>query len=150
MIVEVKGHKIEVFDNIQDMGILRFQKFNKYQMMANEVGHTFEDYDERTSKSLSFLDKGMVAEAIQEISNRRLTVFNAYNENMPKGRAFAVMVKRIDDKYYKGINPDDLDEILVHLERIGLGHIKSMETLTQVKKKSKWNWKYIFQKIFKI
>ena len=149
MIVEIKGHKIEVFDSIQDLGILRFQKFNKYQMQSNEVGNTFDDYDARTQKALAFLHKGMTNEAIQELSNRRLTVFNAYNEYSPIGQAFAVMVKRIDDKYYKGITSDEIDEVLEHLEKIGLGHIKSMETLIEVKKKSKLNWKFIFHKIFK-
>jgi len=149
MIVKVKGHKIEIFDSIQELGILRFQKFNKYQMQSNEVGSNFQDYDNRTNKALSFLEKEMVQEAIQELSNRRLTVFNAYNENPIQGKAFAVMVKRIDDKHYHGTSPDEVDEILAHLERIGLSHITSIETLTEVKKKSKINFKYIFQKIFK-
>lgn len=149
MIIKVKGHKIEVFESIQELGILRFQKFNKYQMQSNEVGSTFEDYDARTSKALAFLDKKMIPEAIQELSNRRLTVYNAYNENTISGKAFAVMIKRIDDKYYNGTNPDEIDEILLHLERIGLSHVTSIETLMEVKKKSKINCKYIFQKIFK-
>lgn len=150
MIIEVKGHKIEVFDSIQELGILRFQKFNKYQMQSNEVGSTFEDYDARTSKALSFLHKEMVDEAIQEISNRRLTVYNAYNDIPVKGKAFAVMVKRIDNTFYDGTGPDDVDKVLEHLERIGLSYVNSMETLNEVKKKSKISLKYILKKIFKI
>lgn len=145
MIVNVKGHKIEVFDNVQSLPILRFQKFNKYWMIASEIGNTFEDYDNRTSKTLSFLQKGMIAEAMQELKNRRQLVFNAYNEFTPMGKAFAVMVKRIDDKYYNGTSPSELDEVLEHLDRIGLGYVKSMETLTQVKKKSRWNFRFITQ-----
>jgi len=148
MIVEIKGHKIELYESTQDLPILRFQKFNKYVMIANEVGNTFEDYDQRTVKALSFLQKEMVPEAIQELSNRRQTVFNAFNEFSPKSKAFAVLVKRIDSKYYDGYSPGELDEVLKHLDRIGLSYVNSMETLNDVKKNSKWNFKYIFRRIF--
>ncbi len=148
MIVEVKGHKIELYDSTQDLPILRFQKFNKYVMIANEVGNTFEDYDQRTVKALSFLQKEMVPEAIQELSNRRQTVFNAFNEFSPKSKAFAVLIKRIDGKYYDGYSPGELDEALKHLDRIGLSYVNSMETLNDVKKNSKRSFRYIFRRIF--
>lgn len=135
MIVEIKGHKIELFETTQDLPILRFQKFNKYIMIANEVGNTFEDYDQRTVKALSFLQKEMVPEAIQELSNRRQTVFNAFNEFSPKSKAFAVLIKRIDGTYYDGYSPGELDKVLKHLDRIGLSYINSMEALNDVKKK---------------
>jgi len=48
MIFEFGKHEIEIYDNIQDLPILTFQKFNKYQMMASEIGNDFEDYDRRT------------------------------------------------------------------------------------------------------
>lgn len=148
MIVEIKGHRIDLYDTTQELPILRFQKFNKYMMIANEVGNTFEDYDARTVKALSFLQKEMIPEAIQELSNRRQTVFNAFNEFTPKGKAFAVMVKSIDGRKYTGLSPTELDEVLKHLDRIGLGYINSMEALNDVKKKSKRSFKSIIHSIF--
>lgn len=148
MIVEYRGHKIEVYDNTQSLPILRFQKFNKYMMIALEVGNTFEDYDARTSKALAFLQKEMVSEAIGELNNRRQLVFNAFNEFTPRGKAFAVLVKRIDNKYYNGTSPSELDEVLSHLDRIGLGYVDLMEKLESVKKKSKPNCKFIIRSIF--
>lgn len=149
MIIEHKGHRIEVYDNTQSLPILRFQKFNKYFMIANEVGNTFEDYDARTAKALAFLQKGMIPEAQQELNNRRQAVFNAFNEFTPKGKAFAVLIKRIDGKYYNGTSPGELDEVLKHLERIGLGYINSMDALNDVKKKSKQNLRSIIRSIFR-
>lgn len=150
MIVEVKGHTIEVFDSIDELGILRFHKFNKYQMQANEVGSDFADYEARTEQTYKFLQKKMFKEAIKELNNRRLTVFNAYNNNPIRGKAFAVMIKQIDDKRYNGTGQDEIKEILNHLERIGLSYIKSMEILIDVKKNSKPNYKSILRKISKI
>jgi len=143
MIVEVNGHKIEIYDNTQNLPILRFQKFNKYLMLSNEVGNSFEDYDRRTTKTLQFLQKDMVPEAIQELNNRRQAVFNAYNEYSPAGRGFAILVKSIDGKKYTGISPDELDEVLRHLEEIGLGQDLSLKKLMEIKKKSKPNLPFI-------
>lgn len=148
MTIEFNGHKIEVYDNTQNLPILRFQKFNKYLMLANEVGNSFEDYDARTAKALQFLQKNMVTEAIQELNNRRQAVFNAYNEYSPAGRGFAILVKKIDDKVYTGISPDELDEVLRHLEKVGIGYDMTLKTMTEIKKKSNWNLRYIFRAFF--
>lgn len=147
MTYKFNNHEIEMFDSIQNLPILRFQKFNKYQMIASEIGNTFADYDQRTTKALQFLQKGMTNEAIQELENRRQTVFNAFNEFTPVGKSFAVLVKRIDKVKYKNFAPDDLDNCLNHLERIGFDFETSIEKLKEVKKKSKRNWLCIFQRI---
>ncbi len=149
MVVKHRGHTIELYDSTQSLPILRFQKFNKYMMVAAEVGNTFEDYDARTSKALAFLQKEMIPEAIGELNNRRQMVFNAFNEFTPRGKAFAVLVKRIDDKYYNGTSPSELDKVLSHLDKIGLSYVDSMEVLENVKKKSKPNFRYIIRNIFR-
>lgn len=147
MIKKHGKHEIEIFDSIHSLPILRFQRCNKYQMQTVEIGNTFADYDQRTSKIIQFLKKGMTNEAIQELENRRQTVFNAFNEFAPSGKTFAILVKRIDDTYYNTFAPDDLNRCLEHLERIGFGFDTSMETLKDVKKKSKRNWWFIFQNV---
>jgi hypothetical protein len=149
MIKKVGKHEIEIYDDIQDMNWKRFQKFNKYSMKANEVGSTFGDFDSRTAKTLEFLAKDMVPEAIQELSNRRLTVFNAYNENDIQGKAFICLIKRIDDVHYTTSSPGDLEKVDDHLDKIGLSYINSLTILNDVKKKSKLNWKRIFLKNFR-
>lgn len=135
MIYKHGKHEIELFDSIHNLPILRFQRFNKYQMISFEIGNTFEDYDKRTQKIIQFLKKGMTTEALQELENRRQSVFNAFNEFTPTGKAFAVLVKRIDGVNYETFSPDDLDRCLEHLERIGLGNKDSIEKLIEIKKK---------------
>lgn len=135
MIYKFKNHEIEIYDSIQNLPVLRFQKFNKYQMIASEIGNDFADYDKRTEKALAFLHKNMVQEAIQELNNRRQTVFNAYNEFTPIGKSFAVLIKRIDKTVYDMYAPDDLDAIIKHLNDIGFDYETSMNKLREVKKK---------------
>lgn len=128
-------HEVELYDDIQKLPFLRFQKFNKYQMIANEIGNDFVDYDRRTEKALAFFQKGMVKEGIQELNNRRQAVYNAYNEKSPTGFAAAAMVKRIDDVYYTEYGPDDLENILVHINNIGFTIEEVLTALSAVKKK---------------
>lgn len=135
MIYKFKNHEIELFDSTQKLTIVRFQRFNKYQMIACNVGSDFSDYDRRMEKALAFLAKSMVPEAMQELKNMRQTVFNAYNEFTPAGKSFAVMVKRIDSVNYEEYTPDDLDRIIVHLNRIGFDIDNVSTALQAVKKK---------------
>lgn len=135
MIFEFGKHEIEIYDNIQDLPILTFQKFNKYQMMASEIGNDFEDYDRRTAKTIAFLDKGMIKEARQELENRRIAVFNAYREFTPVGYSFAVLIRRIDKKEYTKKTSEEIDDILKQLEKIGFDFKTSIEKLKEVKKK---------------
>ncbi len=148
MIVKINGHTIEVFDSTQNLPILRFQKFNKYLMIASEVGNTFADYDQRTAKALAFLQKEMVKEAIMELNNRRQLVFNAFNEFSPRGKAFACLVKSIDGKEYPGISPDELDQVLEHLDRIGLGYLDSLDKMEEAKKKIELELQVYFPRYF--
>lgn len=146
MIVKHGKNEIELFDSIHNLPILRFHRFNKYQMQSIEIGSTFQDYDQRMVKAMRFIQKGMKEEALLELENQRQTVFNAFNEFTPSGKTFAILVKRIDGHYYDTFAPDDLNRCLEHLERIGYGFANSIERLKEVKKKSKPNWWYIFRK----
>ena len=135
MICKHGKHEVELFDSIHNLPILRFQRFNKYQMQTCEIGNTFEDYDQRTQKTMQFIQKGMTNEALQEMENCRQTVFNAFNEFTPSGKSFAILVKRIDKVSYDTFAPDDLEKCLEHLEKIGLGNKEAIEKLQEVKKK---------------
>lgn len=148
MIYKFKNHEIEVYDSIQNLPILRFQRFNKYQMIASEIGNDFYDYEKRTEKALQFLKSGMIEEAKQELNNRRQAVWNAFNEFSPLGKAFAVLVKRIDDVRYEEYTPDDLDRIMEHLNNIGLDIETSLKQLKEVKKKIETELLVYFPKSF--
>lgn len=139
MIIKVGKHEVELYDSVQNMGIIRLQKFNKYQMLAIEIGNSFQDYDKRTAKVYEFIKNDLKNEALQELNNRRQTVFNAYNEYTPTGRALAIIVKRIDNTEYTDYSASTLDEILQYLENIGFTYEMALEHIKSVKKKSKQN-----------
>lgn len=134
MIVEIGKNKIELYDSIQNMGILRLQKFNKYQMIAAQVGNSFADYDKRTAETYRYLQSGMVPEAIQSLNNRRQLVFNSFEEYTPTGRAMAMLVKTINEREYKDFSPNALDEIVKRLEEVGFTYDHLLQSVSEVKK----------------
>lgn len=134
--IEFNNNKIEIYVSIQELPIKRYQKFQKYLMIDNEVGSTFEDYDYRTQKTIEFLSKDLKNEALLELENRRLCVFNSYNDYSPKGYAFALLVNRINDKLYNDFSQDGLERILDNLDRIGFSFEMLSEKLQEAKKKS--------------
>ena len=148
MIVKCGNHEVELYDSMHDLGILRFQRFNKYQMNAIEIGSNFDDYDKRTAKTYQFLQKGMVAEAMQELNNRRMTVYAAFEEFTPTGKALAILVKRIDKRMFTDYSNSTLDIVIKRLDEIGFSYEMAITNLNAVKKKSKRNVKSIFQDLF--
>lgn len=148
MKVKCGKHTVELYDSMHNLEIQRFQRFNKYQMNAIEIGNTFEDYDRRTAQAYKFLQKNMVAEAMQELNNRRQTVFNALNEYTPTGKALAILVRKIDDRVYTDYSSSSLDDILKRLDEIGFTYEMTINSVNDVKKKSKPNVRSIFQNIF--
>lgn len=148
MIYKFKRHKIEVYDSVHNLPILRFQKFNKYQMEASEIGNTFQDYENRTTKIIQFAQKNMQKELLQELENRRLTVYNAYNNYSSSLRAFAVLIKSINGKEYTDFSPEGLKEVIDHLDRIGLSNQELMSKLKEVKKKVESELSVYYPKFF--
>lgn len=148
MIVKCGKHEVEFFDSVQNTNIFRFQKFNKYQMYACEIGSTFDDYEQRTAEIYRFLQKGMIAEATQALNNRRQTVFNAFNEFKPTGKALAILVKRIDERYYTDISSNGLDQVLKRLDEIGFTYEQTVATMNDVKKKLETEVHVYFPKYF--
>lgn len=129
-------NRVEFYNSPEELPIKRFQKFNKNVMIDVEVGNSFQDYEERTFKTVAFLRKGMLEDAIKELENRRQAVFNAFEEYSPKHYALALMVKSIDGEPCEDMSEEGLNLILEKLDKINYSEKELNEDLAKVKKKS--------------
>lgn len=132
--IEIGKHTVSIFSSVQTLPIKRFQKFNKFLMLDNEVGSTFEDYDKRTLKTIELLKKDLKEEAVIELENRRQMVFNSYNEYSPSSFAFAVLVHSIDNEVFTNFSDDGLREIIDKLDSIGFSKAMLDKETSEVKK----------------
>lgn len=134
-VLDVKGHKVNLYNGAEDMPMKRYQRFNKFLMLSNEVGSDFADFNRRSIKAVEFLKKEMVKEAIQELENRRQMVYNAFMEYSPSGRALAILVHSIDDVVYNDISADGLQIVIDKLDEIGFTQNETVSNVDAVKKK---------------
>ncbi|WP_440881405.1 hypothetical protein [Tenacibaculum sp. C7A-26P2] len=136
MEIKVGKHTVKFYDSPENLSIKRYQSFNKYLMIDNEVGSSITDYDRRMQKAIRFLESDMKSEAIKELKNNRQNVFNCLNEYTPRNKALAILVKSIDKKVFTNINSNTLTEIENRLDEIGFTKEMMDDVLSQVKKKS--------------
>lgn len=133
--IDVNGHKVEIFDTSEKMTMKRYQRFNKFLMIDNEVGNDFNDFNARIAKVVAYLKKGMQSEAVGELENWRQMVYNAFTEYSPKGMALALLVHSIDGEIYNDITGSGLQKVLDKLEQIGFTEEQATNTVADVKKK---------------
>ena len=133
--LKVNGHTVEIYDTAETMTMKRYQRFNKYLMIDNEVGSDFTDFNNRMSKAITYLKKGMQNEAVKELDNWRQMVFNAFMEYSPQGMALAILVDKIDGEKYNDITAGGLKKVLDKLDEIGLTQETATNTVSEVKKK---------------
>ena len=140
---------IVYYETPHDLPIRRYQKFNKYLMIAAEVGETLGDYDRRTQRAIVYLNNNDTANAAKELQNRRQAVFNALQEYSPTGLALACMVKSINGQQFNDISNEGLQHILNELDKQQLSRFSLIENVERLKKKLKVSLKYIFPKILR-
>lgn len=138
-IIKIKEHEVEIFDSAEKMPMKRFNRFNKFIMIDNEVGNDFADFNARLSKAIAFFKKGMQSEGVGELENWRQMVYNSFTEYSPKGMALAILVHKIDGEEYNDITANGLQKVLDKLDEIGFTEEQATNTVADVKKKSKTN-----------
>ena len=134
-ILDVNGVKVEIYETGEQMTMKRYNRFNKYLMIHNEVGSDFGEFDSRLVKPIQFFKKGLKDEGVKALQNFRQMVYNSFMEYSPKGMALALLVHKIGDKVYNDITSKGLEAVLDKLEEIGFTQGQANETVSDVKKK---------------
>jgi len=147
--IDLKGVQIEFYDSAEDLPIRRYQKFNKFLMIDNEVGSDFIDFNKRTAKAVDFLRNKMLEQAVQELENRRQMVYNSFMEYAPRDRALAILVRSIDGKLVSEFSADALDEVIDKLDSLELSKMKADQIVDESKKKIEKELEMYFPEQFK-
>ena len=130
--VKLNGKKVELFDNIEDLPITRFHKYNKYLLVDVGVGADLGSVDNHIERAMRFM-KTNQNDALKELECLRQCMYLINSEVSPKHYAFAALVKSID-----GVEQTDLSEngIKQILEALGSITVKETDTILEsVKKK---------------
>ena len=132
-----------MYDDIEELPVERFNKANKYWMLSDHLGNSFEDIDKVHISKLYYVADNK-DKVIKEIGNLRVLVHNILGETHPNQLAFASLVHSVDGVEAKDLTDDGLKRLVKELSDKGL-------SIGEVKKKSqgrgfKATWRSIFRR----
>lgn len=115
----LKRTKLMLYTDIDQLSAERFSKVNKYWMLYDELGNSFEDIDRIhiTRIMLSMDDK---EKAKRVLDNMRVLIHNIINEVNPESLAFVCLIHSIDGEEITDLSEDNLKRILKLLSDKGL------------------------------
>lgn len=124
--------KVEIFDSIDELPVLRFHKYNKMLLIDSGIGSDLVDFDNHIERAIRFsrTKPDLVAE---ELDNLRQLVYFIQSEVSPKHLAFCVLVKSIDGQPFNDLSDDGLQSLLKRFADMPLAEMTAQ--LEAVKKK---------------
>ena len=110
--INVRGKIIKLYDSIDDMPIVNFQKYNKYVLLDTGLGSDIDSIDEHIVKLAKHIKSSNAAKAMQELQNLRQNMHMVVCEISPKYMAFAALIHSIDGECITDLSDDNLKYIL--------------------------------------
>lgn len=124
---------VRVYDSIDEMPIINFQKYNKYLLIDSGIGSDADDIDAHIINIAKFIKANNSKKALQELQNMRQNMYMVNSEISPKYLAFAALIHSIDGKEVNDLSDDGLKKLLQDLKDIK--HSKVINFLLWLKKK---------------
>lgn len=112
----INGHKLEIFDSIDELNIVRFSKYNKFNLIDAGIGDDLRSLNAHVDKIAKLMNKDQES-AIKELQNYQQNLFFINQEMSPKRLAFTALVKSIDGKEVHDISDENLKKVHEKLNR---------------------------------
>lgn len=129
----VNKKTVRVYDSIDEMPIINFQKYNKYLLIDSGIGSDVDDIDAHIARIAKFIKSNNDKKALQELQNMRQSMYMVNSEISPKYLAFAALIHSIDGEEVNDLSDDGLKNVLAKLKEIK--HSKIIDFLVWLKKK---------------
>lgn len=124
---------IRVYDSIDEMPIVNFQKYNKYLLIDSGIGSDADDIDSHISRIAKFIKANSCKKALQELQNMRQNMYMVNNEISPRYLAFAALIHSVNGKEVNDLSDDSLKALLNEIKEIK--HSAIVDFLLWLKKK---------------
>jgi hypothetical protein len=129
----VNKKTVRVYDSIDEMPIINFQKYNKYLLIDSGIGSDVDDIDAHIARIAKFIKSNNAKKALQELQNMRQNMYMVNSEISPKYLAFAALIHSINGEEVNDLSDDGLKNVLARLKEIK--HSKIIDFLVWLKKK---------------
>lgn len=116
--VIIGNKKIKLYDSIDEMPIVNFQKYNKCILIDSGLGSDVDSIDSHIVNIAKYINKGDKKNAMQELQNMRQNMHMVVSGVSPKNLAFAALIHSINDKEQKDLSDNHLQELIDELGEI--------------------------------
>jgi hypothetical protein len=142
-----KRTKVVVYDDIEQLTIDRFNKINKYWMLHDNIGSTFQDIDNNHISKLMLITDNK-DKLVKELENLRILVFNITNEVNPTHLAFGCLVHSINDEVNEDLSEEGIRKVLKKLNNAGLTEGVLKKKISEVRGKIYGDLEMFFPALF--
>lgn len=149
--LKFNGHVIECFDSIQDVDIIRYQKFNLNLLIDAGIGSDLNSIGQRVGavKKLMATDQ---KKANIELDNMFQSIAFVMKKLSPKYRAFVCTIKSIDGYEIKteDLTESGIDEIIQQLGKKRLSFSLLNDVVFSIKKKFDGEFETFFPELVNV
>lgn len=131
--VVINNKVLKLYDSIDEMPIVNFQKYNKYLLIDSGIGSDVDDIDKHIVKIAKFIKAADTKKALQELQNMRQNIYMINNSISPKYLAFAALIHSINGREVTDLSDENLKFILRDLKSVK--HSWFITMLEKLKKK---------------
>lgn len=110
--IKAGGHKLEIYDSIDELPVKRFHKFNKYMLVDSNIGSDLNDITASVQRIEAFVVKNDAKNALQGLANLRESLFLIAQEKNIRHLSFMPLIKSIDGQPVTDISDENLERLL--------------------------------------
>lgn len=136
--------KLAIYDSIDEMPIVNYQKFNKYCIFDSSIGADIDAINNHASMIAKLIDSD-TAKAKIELQNMMQSVAMVVHEISPKYLAFAALIHSIDGEKVTDYSDENLKNIIKLLQTEK--HSKLLQIFDSIKKKVSQELKTYFPQV---
>lgn len=129
----INNKVVQVYDSIDEMPIVNFQKYNKYLLIDSGIGSDADDIDSHIVRIARYIKSNNSKKALQELQNMRQSIYMVNSEISPKYLAFAALIHSVNGKEVNDLSDDGLKKLLQDIKEVK--HSKVIDFLLWLKKK---------------
>ena len=126
-------HRVVMYDSIEELPIVRFQKYNKMLLLDAGLGSDVAVLDAKLARVSEFMKAGDMQNAVAEIDNLRQTLFNVQNGLTPHFMSLIPLMAEVDGEPLTDLSDENIQAVYDRLKDVTM---KAYEgAASEVKKK---------------
>ena len=105
-------NKVELYDSIDEMPIVRYIEYNKYLLIESGIGATYEDINRNIDKLAVYISMNDKENGGKQLMLMKQNLYFVLQGNNPEFLAFACIIHSINNKRVLDISAENLQSII--------------------------------------